>query len=56
VFKGKKMAGQMGNRKVTTQGLEVIDVRAGENLILIKGAVPGAANGLVVIRKSRKAK
>jgi large subunit ribosomal protein L3 len=56
VFKGKKMAGQMGNRKVTTQGLEVVDVRAGENLILIKGAVPGAANGLVVIRKSRKAK
>lgn len=56
VFKGKKMAGQMGNRKVTTRGLEVVDVRAGENLILIKGAVPGAANGLVVIRKSRKAK
>ncbi|MEJ2200217.1 MAG: 50S ribosomal protein L3 [Desulfuromonadaceae bacterium] len=51
VFKGKKMAGQMGNARVTTKNLEVVDVRADENLILIKGAVPGAKNGLVTIQK-----
>jgi large subunit ribosomal protein L3 len=55
VFKGKKMAGQMGNRRVTVQGLEVVDVRPEENVVLVKGAVPGPANGLLVIRKSRKA-
>jgi large subunit ribosomal protein L3 len=56
VFKGKKMAGQMGNARVTTQNLVVVDVRAEENLILIKGAVPGAKNGLVTIRKGVKVK
>jgi large subunit ribosomal protein L3 len=55
VFKGKKMAGQMGNRRVTVQGLEVVDVRPEKNVVLVKGAVPGPANGLLVIRKSRKA-
>jgi large subunit ribosomal protein L3 len=56
VFKGKKMAGQMGNARVTTQGLQVVEVRPELNLILIKGAVPGPKNGLVVIRKGVKAK
>jgi large subunit ribosomal protein L3 len=56
VFKGKKMAGQMGNAQVTTQNLEVVEVRAEENLLLIKGAIPGPKNGLVVIRKGIKAK
>lgn len=55
VFKGKKMAGQMGNEKVTTQNLEIVDVRADQNLILVKGAVPGPKNGLVTIRKAVKA-
>jgi large subunit ribosomal protein L3 len=56
VFKGKKMAGQMGNARVTTQGLQVVEVRPELNLILIKGAVPGPKNGLVVIRKGVKTK
>ncbi|MDY0190648.1 MAG: 50S ribosomal protein L3 [Desulfuromonas sp.] len=55
VFKGKKMAGQMGNERVTVQNLEIVDVRADQNLILIKGAVPGPKNGLVTIRKAVKA-
>lgn len=42
VFKGKKMAGHMGDVRVTTQNLEVVDVRADEGLILVRGAVPGA--------------
>ncbi|PLX96016.1 MAG: 50S ribosomal protein L3 [Desulfuromonas sp.] len=56
VFKGKKMAGQMGNAKVTTQNLQVVEVRPEENLILVSGAVPGPKNGLVMIRKGIKAK
>ncbi|MBW2185109.1 MAG: 50S ribosomal protein L3 [Deltaproteobacteria bacterium] len=55
VFKGKKMAGQMGNERVTVQNLEVVAVRADQNLILIKGAVPGPKNGLVSIHKAVKA-
>lgn len=54
VFKGKKMAGQMGNEKVTTQNLQVVDVRPEQNLLLVKGALPGAKNGLLVIRRSAK--
>lgn len=45
VFKGKKMAGHMGNSRVTTQNLEVVRVDAERNLLLIKGAVPGPAGG-----------
>jgi len=51
VFKGKKMAGQMGNERVTTQGLQVVEIRPEMNLVLVKGAVPGPKNGLVVISK-----
>jgi large subunit ribosomal protein L3 len=54
VFKGKKMAGRMGNERVTAQGLEVIDVRQDDNLLLIKGSVPGPAGGLVIVRQNRK--
>ncbi len=54
VFKGKKMAGHMGVEKVTTQNLEVVRVDAERNLLLIKGAVPGAAGGIVMIRPSVK--
>lgn len=56
VFKGKKMAGQMGNEQVTVQNLEIVDVRADQNVVLVKGAIPGPKNGLVAIRKAVKAK
>ncbi len=55
VFKGKKMAGQMGDEKVTIQNLEVVKVDADRNLLLIKGAVPGAKGGRVFVRASVKA-
>lgn len=55
VFKGKRMAGQLGNVRVTTQNLIVVDVRPDKNLILVRGAVPGPKNGLVMIRKGIKA-
>jgi large subunit ribosomal protein L3 len=54
VFKGKKMAGHMGVEKVTTQNLQVVRVDAERNLLLIKGAVPGAAGGIVMIRPAVK--
>jgi len=54
VRKGVKMAGHMGDRTRTTQNLTVVDVRADEGLILIRGAVPGAVNGLVRIKKAFK--
>ena len=54
VFKGKKMAGQMGDERVTTQNLEVVRVDAERNLLLIKGAVPGAAGGTVMVRPTGK--
>jgi large subunit ribosomal protein L3 len=55
VFKGKKMAGHMGGERVTTQNLEVVRVDADRNLLLIKGAVPGAPGGHVFVRPSTKA-
>jgi len=54
VFKGKKMSGHMGAERVTTQTLEVVRVDAERNLILIKGAVPGATGGDVVVRPAVK--
>lgn len=51
VFKGKKMAGQWGNERVTELGLEVVEIRPEDNIILIKGSVPGPKNGLVLVRK-----
>ncbi len=54
VFKGKKMPGQMGNVRVTVQNLEVVRVDAGNNLILVKGAVPGAKKGLVMLKETVK--
>lgn len=56
VLKGKKMPGQLGNARVTQQGLEIVEVRADENLILVKGAIPGPNQGLVMLRKTFKAK
>lgn len=54
VFKGKKMAGQMGNERVTTQNLEVVAIDLEDGLILIKGAVPGAKSGWVLINDAVK--
>ena len=56
VFKGKKMPGQMGNKRVTTQNLKIIQVRPEENLILVKGSIPGANGGIVVIKEALKRK
>ncbi len=57
VYKGKRMAGHYGAERVTTLGLEVVEVRKGDNLLLIKGAVPGPNGGLVVVKESgRKVK
>ena len=54
VYKNKRMPGHMGNRRVTTQNLEVIDVDAAKNLIVVRGCVPGARGGLVELRKAIK--
>lgn len=56
VRKGLKMAGQMGNRRITTQNLVVVEVRPEQNLILVKGSIPGPNQGLVILRKGIKAK
>jgi len=56
VFKGKKMAGQMGNVRKTTQSLEVVRVDTENNLLLIKGAVPGATGSSVIVRPTIKIK
>jgi len=55
VFKGKKMAGHMGDERVTTQNLEVVRVDLERNLLLVKGTVPGARGGQVTVRPSIKA-
>jgi len=55
VIKGKKMPGQLGNVRVTTQNLIVVDVRPEQNLVFVRGAVPGSKNGLIEIRKGTKA-
>ena len=54
VYKGKKMAGQYGNERVTTVGLELLEIRPDENLLLIKGTIPGANGGLVIVRDSKR--
>jgi large subunit ribosomal protein L3 len=51
VAKGKKMPGQYGNDRKTVRNLEIIDIRSDNNLILLKGAIPGAASGLVAVNK-----
>jgi large subunit ribosomal protein L3 len=54
VFKGMRMAGQMGSKRVTQIGLTVVDRDVEENLLLVKGAVPGHKNGYVVVREDRR--
>jgi large subunit ribosomal protein L3 len=54
VRKGKKMAGHWGNEQISTQNLFVVDIRAEENLMLVRGAVPGSKQGVVVLRPAVK--
>ncbi len=56
VYKGMRMSGHMGNRRVTASNLEVMQADPARNLMLVKGAVPGAVNSLLLIRKSRRGK
>lgn len=54
VIKGTKMAGRMGGEKKTVQNLEVVRVDAEKNIVLVKGAVPGTKNSIVLVRKAKK--
>jgi len=54
VRKGKKMAGHWGNEQISVQNLEVVDLRPEANLMLVKGAVPGAKHGIIVVRRAVK--
>ncbi len=56
VFKGMRMAGRMGGQRVTVSNLEVVIVDKDRNLIAVKGAIPGAKNGLVEVKEARKTK
>jgi large subunit ribosomal protein L3 len=56
VFKGKRMAGQWGNERVSVRNLEVVDVRADGDLLFIRGAIPGPRRGLVLIRQAARAR
>ena len=56
VWKGKKMAGQMGNVRVTTQNLTVVKLIEDENLILVQGSVPGSKNGIILLSDAHKIK
>ncbi len=53
VFPGVRMPGQMGNKRITTKGLEVIEVNPEKNLLIVKGSVPGARGSLVTIRRGK---
>ena len=55
IYKNKRMAGQYGNVQVTVQNLKVVRIDTEKNLIAIKGAVPGAKDGIVFVRNSVKA-
>jgi large subunit ribosomal protein L3 len=54
VWKGKELPGHMGAEQITTQRLKVVESRPDEHLLFVRGAIPGAANGIIVIRKSKK--
>jgi large subunit ribosomal protein L3 len=56
VFKGMKMPGQHGNRKVTVQNIKVLDIKEEQNLILLEGGIPGSRHGLILIRSATKKK
>jgi large subunit ribosomal protein L3 len=52
IFKGKRMAGQYGNERMTALHLQVVEIRPADHLLLVRGSVPGARGGLVLVRKS----
>jgi len=54
VFKGKKLPGRMGGEKRVIQSLKIVDIKAEENIMLIKGAIPGPNDNIVIIKKSLK--
>jgi large subunit ribosomal protein L3 len=54
VFKGLKMAGHMGHERVTVQNLRIVSIDPDRNLILVKGAVPGPTEGMLIVRKAKK--
>lgn len=54
IFKNTKMPGHMGDEKVTIQNLKVVEVKADDNILLVRGAVPGAKNGLIVVQHAKK--
>lgn len=54
VFKGMKMAGRMGNKKVTVQNLKIVKLDPSKNLLVVKGAIAGRNGGLVIVRKAKK--
>jgi large subunit ribosomal protein L3 len=56
VFKGMRMSGHMGNRRATVMNVTVVDVIADRNLLLVRGGVPGAKNGVVVVRRAVKSR
>ncbi len=56
VFRGKKMPGQLGNEQVSVQNLEVVQIREDSNILLVKGAIPGAKKGILLIRRTVKRK
>jgi large subunit ribosomal protein L3 len=56
VIKGKKMPGQKGNKRITLMGLKIVDIRPEENLLIVKGSVPGSSNGIIHIRKNNRVK
>jgi large subunit ribosomal protein L3 len=56
VFKGTRMAGRMGNERVTVQNLRIVSIDTERNLIMVKGAVPGPTKGMLIVRKAVKAK
>ena len=54
VFKGMRMAGHMGNERVTVKNLKVVKIDQGRNILMVKGSVPGATNGLLLIKRSKR--
>jgi large subunit ribosomal protein L3 len=53
IFKGRKLPGHHGNRRITVKNLEVVDIRPEQDLMILKGAVPGSKNGLLVVQKPK---
>ena len=54
VFKGKKMAGRMGNRRVTKQNLKIVEIDDSNNLLIVKGSIPGKKNSIIFLKDSTK--